>query len=56
MPEYQYSVIVDNTVLAKGMTLTTALLLVEAQFNKWHSESDITISIKREEGSADVLS
>ena len=48
MNEYTYAVIVDDEVIAKGMTLSNAIIMVEALFNKWYSETDIVISIKRE--------
>jgi len=49
MNECTYSVIVDNDVIAKGMTLSNALIMTEALFQKWHSESDIAITIQRED-------
>lgn len=37
----------DTDVLATGMTLETALIFVEALFNKWYQESALGIAIKR---------
>lgn len=34
-------------VLATGMTLETALIFVEALFNKWHAEPSPCLAIKR---------
>ena len=38
MPEYRYSILVDDEVIAKDLTLPNALIFVEALFNKWFSE------------------
>lgn len=54
MNEYTYSVIVDAEIIAKGMSLNNALIMVEALFQKWHSESDINISIQREDTSVET--
>lgn len=47
MNDYEYSVIVDNVVIAKGMTIGNALILVKALFQEWHNESDMKISIQK---------
>lgn len=47
MNEYEYSVIVEHEVIAKGMTIGNAIILVEALFQKWHNESDMKICIQR---------
>lgn len=54
MNEYRYSVVVDNETIADKMLLSNALIMVEALFNKWYSESDITISIRREDTNSDI--
>ena len=47
MNDYEYSVILDNVVIAKGMTIGNAMILVKALFQEWHNESDIKISIQK---------
>ena len=47
MNDYEYSVIVDNVVIAKGMSIGNAMILVKALFQEWHNESDIKISIQK---------
>ena len=49
MPETLYSVKEDNTVLAKNMSLTDALLFTEALFNKYFGQVGMAITIVREE-------
>lgn len=48
MNDYEYSVIVENEVIASGMTLNNALVLVKALFQEWHNESTLKISIQRD--------
>ena len=48
MNDYEYSIWVDGVIMAKGMTLGTALIFVEALFQKWHSETDTKICIQKE--------
>lgn len=47
MNDYEYSVIVENEVIATGMTIGNAIILVKALFQEWHSESDMKICIQR---------
>lgn len=47
MNDYEYSVIVDNVVIAKGMTIGNAMILVKALFQEWHNEDDMKISIQK---------
>ena len=47
MNDYEYSVIVDNVVIAKGMSIGNAMILVKALFQEWHNESDMKISIQK---------
>lgn len=49
MNEYEYKVVVDNKVYARDMDLQTALTLTEALFNKWHGETNLAITIERED-------
>ena len=49
MEQYEYIVLVDGKVYARGMDLNTALTLTEALFNKWHSEANLAITIERED-------
>lgn len=43
-----YSVMIDNVVIAKGMSIGNAMVLVEALFNKWYEEKDLKITIAKE--------
>ena len=52
MNEYEYSVLYGDVVLARGMTLGTALLLVEAMMQKYFNENPLEYSIKREDNRA----
>lgn len=47
MNDYEYSVIIDNVVIAKGMTIGNAIILVKALFQEWHNEDDMKISIQK---------
>ena len=38
MPEYEFTVALDNTVVAADMDLNTALILAEALFKKYYAE------------------
>ena len=49
MPEYRYSILVDDEVIAKNLTLPNALIFAEALFNKWFSETNLSITIQRED-------
>lgn len=49
MLEQKYKVIVDNQIYARDMDLNTALTLTQALFDKWHSESNLAITIERED-------
>ena len=54
MNEYRYSILVDDEVIAKDMLLSNAMIMAEALFQKWYSEADLTISIKREDNNSDI--
>lgn len=47
MNDYEYSVIVDNVVIAKGMTIGNAVILLKALFQEWHNEDNMKISIQK---------
>lgn len=47
MNDYEYSVIVEGVVIAKGMTIGNAMILVKALFQEWHSEADLKICIQK---------
>jgi len=47
MNDYEYSVLVGDTVLAKGMTLGIAMMLVRAEFNEFPQDADMKVSIQR---------
>ena len=46
--KYQFSVIVADEVLAKGMEIDTALVLASALFTKYYNEPDMKVTIARE--------
>ena len=43
-----YSIIMDNVIIAKGMSIGNAMILIEALFNKWYEEKDLKITIAKE--------
>lgn len=43
-----YSVMIDNLVIAKGMSLGNALIFVKALFQEWYEEKDLSITITKE--------
>ncbi len=47
MPEYEFVVALDNTVVARDMDLATALILAEALFKKYYAEPKIDVTISR---------
>lgn len=47
MNDYEYSVIVDDVVIAKGMSIGNAMILVKALFQEWHNEDNMQIAIQR---------
>lgn len=47
MNSEEYSVLYGDVELARGMTLGTALLLVEAMMQKYHQERGLKYTIKR---------
>ena len=47
MPEYEFTVALDNTVVAGDMDLNTALILAEALFKKYYAEPGIQVTISR---------
>lgn len=49
MNESKYSVAVDGTMVAQGMNLETALILVKGLFETYYAEPDISICIERED-------
>ena len=49
MSSSTYSVLYDNEeVLARGMTLNTAMLLTKTLMQEWYSEPGLAITILRE--------
>ncbi len=48
MGEEFYSVKIDNTVIAKEMSIGNAVILVKALFQEWYRESDLSITIVKE--------
>ena len=49
MEEVTYSVIVEKEVIARDMTLTNALTLAQALFDKWYNEKALAVTIQRNE-------
>lgn len=47
-----YSVMIDSVVIAKGMSIGNALILVEALFIKWYEETDLKITVVKESDNA----
>ena len=47
MNDYDYSVIVEDVVIARGMSIGNAMILVKALFQEWHSETDLKICIQK---------
>ena len=48
-----YSVMIGDLVIAKGMSLGNALILVKALFQEWYEEKDLSISIVKETENGD---
>lgn len=48
MPANKYMVLCDRVVVARDMELETALMLVEAMFEKYWNERAFALEIKRE--------
>ena len=44
----EYTVKIDDTIIAKGMTLGTTFLLIKALFEKWHDDPSLSITIAKE--------
>lgn len=45
MESTKYDVYMDDNVIAEYMTLTTALLLIEAYYNHYYNDSNFTMTI-----------
>lgn len=43
-----YSVMIGDLVVAKGMSLGNALILVKALFKEWYEEKELSILIAKE--------
>lgn len=44
-----YSVKIDDVVIAKGMSLGNAVILVKALFEEWYEEPSMSVTIVKEE-------
>ena len=44
MKEQRYEVLIDNEVVATGMDINVATILVKALFEEYYNEREITIS------------
>ena len=42
----KYDVYRNDTVIAEYMTLTTALLLIEAYYNRYYNDNNFTMTIR----------
>ena len=42
----KYDVYMDDEVIAEYMTLTTALLLIEAYYNHYYNDNNFTMTIR----------
>ena len=49
MGEYEYSVIENGDVIARGMTLHNALTFVKAIFDESYNEPSLALTIQRED-------
>lgn len=47
MVEYKFNVMLEDSIIAKDMTLETALILVEGLFNKYYLEEKMKVSIQK---------
>ena len=45
-----YDVYMDNMIIASDMTITTALILIEAFFNHYWENDDMELTLKPHEG------
>lgn len=43
-----YSVMIENTVVAKGMSIEHALIFVKAIYNEFYNETKMTVSLFKE--------
>ena len=46
MEEKKYKVLIDDCVVAEGMTIATATILVKALFEEYYNDYLMTVSIK----------
>lgn len=49
MHESKYEVLIEGVVIASGMKIQTATILVKALFNEYYKDHSTTISIREEE-------
>lgn len=43
-----YSVMIENTVVAKGMSIEHACIFVKAIYNEFYNEKNLTVSLVKE--------
>lgn len=48
MNEYTYSVLVEDRVMASGMTIENALIFTKALFEEWYLEAGLKVTIQRD--------
>ena len=53
MTEDTYVVIIDGVVIARGMGLNNALLFTKALFKEYYNDTDLQVSVKREDTGCD---
>ena len=46
MPTKKYELVMDNVVIASDMDINTALILIEAVYEKFYNEEGISITIR----------
>ena len=47
MVEYKFNVLLEDSVVARNMTLEVALILVEGLYNKYYLEDNMKVSIQK---------
>lgn len=46
--EFNYNVVMGGAIIAEGMQLEHAVILVDALFKKYHSDACLSVTIERE--------
>lgn len=48
MSEFNYNVVMGGAIIAEGMRLEHAVILVDALFKKYYSDACLSVTIERE--------